>query len=124
MEIVTLILEYYNSGKYGIDCKNVRGRTQLLRAFWNDALELAKFLIKNGANVDTKDYDGDAPLEDACRRDSVEPVQLLIENGACVSTEAVHAACFSIVRWRFSNSCLTTVEMSMLEMAMMLHRCM
>ena len=44
-------------------------------------LELAKLLIKKGADVNSKNEWGDTPLDEAARYDSLEVAELLIKHG-------------------------------------------
>jgi len=79
-----------DSGIVDVSVKNEWGATPLLylAGGWND-LDLAKFLLDKGADLEAKCDDGNTPLHLACGdySDSYEFVKLLIERGANVRAE-------------------------------------
>lgn len=64
-----------------------KGETALLQAASWGRLEIAKILIKHGANVNAKAAWGAVPLHDAARMGNVEVARLLLEHGADVNAK-------------------------------------
>ena len=56
--------------------------TPLMKASWDGELEIAKFLLDSGADVNAVDEGNASALFSALNRDHVEVVQLLIDRGA------------------------------------------
>ena len=65
--------------------------TPLQVAVWHNNLEIAKFLISKGADVNAKDGNGFSPIHSAAQNPKNEEILLLlIKNGADVNTENVY----------------------------------
>lgn len=68
-----------------VNAKDANGNTPLLRAIWNKQLEVAKLLIRKGANINIRHRskkNGSTPLYSAVQSGSPKMVSLLIKNGA------------------------------------------
>jgi len=63
--------------------------TPLMKAAWDGRLEIARFLIEKGANVNFANRDGETSLHQAIGREQVELVKLLLEKGARTNTADV-----------------------------------
>ncbi|KAK3736364.1 hypothetical protein RRG08_012911 [Elysia crispata] len=61
--------------------------TPLHRASYNDHLEMAEFLLANGAEVNARTLDGWQPLHSAARWNSVATAQALIDAGADINSQ-------------------------------------
>eukprot|EP00741_Cyanophora_paradoxa_P005605 tig00000912_g5433.t1 len=74
------------AGGADIRGRDASGHTALHWACLNDHVELAKFLIENGAEVDprSEDAEGQTPLHWACIKGHIGCVRLLVEAGADV----------------------------------------
>ena len=77
-----------------INAKDDKSVTPLHVAVENDNVEMVKFLIEHGANVNHQDYHGNTPLIAAtkekfsiCKLRAKEVVRLLAENGANVTLQ-------------------------------------
>ncbi|NOU16601.1 MAG: ankyrin repeat domain-containing protein [Bacteroidales bacterium] len=71
--------------KYGVNAYYQDLGSALSIACMTENWEVAKYCIKNGADVNLPDSEGDTPLHDACLHDNLEIVKLLIEHGAEVN---------------------------------------
>lgn len=75
-----------------VDAPEDGGRTPLRYAAWGSwkhnqaSLEVARVLIKNGADVNSRADNGFTPLHEAAMRGSKEITELLLEHGAEAST--------------------------------------
>ncbi len=63
--------------------------TPLMKACWDGEMDIAKYLLDQGANVNAADDQGATPLSNAVSRDRPEFVQLLIDHGAKVNIKDV-----------------------------------
>ncbi len=63
--------------------------TPLMKACWDGEMDIAKYLIDQGANVNAADDQGATSLSNAVNRDRPEFVQLLIDHGAKVNIKDV-----------------------------------
>ena len=72
---------------------NVRGwdNTALHKAAGGGHIEVVRFLVENGADVNARDKGDDTALHDAAFEGHIEVVRFLLENGADV-TGALHEA--------------------------------
>jgi ankyrin repeat protein len=59
--------------------------TPLMKACWDGEMDIAKYLLDQGADVNAADDQGATPLSNAVSRDRPEFVQLLIDHGAKVN---------------------------------------
>lgn len=59
--------------------------TPLMKAAWDGQIEIAKYLIDSGADVNAVDDQQETPLFSAIKRERVEITQLLIDRGAKVN---------------------------------------
>lgn len=78
-EVMALVAEG-NSPDTPIEYANVW--TPLMKASWDGTLEIARFLIAKGADVNYANADGETPLHQAIGRGQTELVKLLLEKGA------------------------------------------
>ncbi|KAK7093373.1 ankyrin repeat domain-containing protein 49-like [Littorina saxatilis] len=75
------------------------GYTPLHRAAYGDHLEMAEYLLSNGANLLARTEDGWQPLHSACRWNCARVAELLLHNGAEINSQsnggltALHLAC-------------------------------
>ena len=67
-----------------------RRTTTLHNAAWRGDLELVRFLVENGADIDAKDVDGETPLHWAARQGHLAVVQYLVEQRADVNATNDH----------------------------------
>jgi len=85
-EVSTTLAEFLLSKGANVDETNtsgpVAGYTCLMIAARNKKPELAKFLIKNGANVNAKAKDGTTPLSMAMKENDAAMIKLLKDFGA------------------------------------------
>ena len=78
----------YKDYKFDLNkIKDSEGKTPLSNACYNDNIEVAKFLIEHGADVNSKDRDWYTPLYWACYKENIELVKLLLEQGADVDSK-------------------------------------
>lgn len=75
MEIVEILYE----NKW-LDDRDVYGNTPLIYAAWSDHIDVAKWLLKQGANINAVNVHGDSALFMALRTKHPEMAQVLIEN--------------------------------------------
>lgn len=75
------IIEYLASKGAKLDVVNTNG-LNLLNMITRDNVEIAKFLVENGADVNNKDNIGTTPLMSAAQNDLTNIVKYLIEQGA------------------------------------------
>jgi len=61
------------------------GKTPLMFCIQNRQIDLMRFLIRNGADINSKARNGNTALITATRMNKLEDVRLLVENGADVS---------------------------------------
>ena len=74
-----------------VNAKDKGGLTPLHSATLRNAVEIAEFLLNNGADVNAKNYyDGLTPLHIAVMRNAVEGVEFLLNNGADVNAKNYH----------------------------------
>ena len=71
-----------NGANVNAIAKNATGFTALTGAVANNHVEIAKILVKRGANVNHRYEGGVSPLMEACLNGNLEPVNFLLENGA------------------------------------------
>jgi len=76
---VDKVKEYLNTSQFTANSKDANGYTPLHAAAEYAHLELLKYLVDNGGDVNVADNDGDTPLH-ACERPVV--AEMLIELGA------------------------------------------
>ncbi len=62
--------------------------TPLMKASWDGELEIARFLIDSGADVNAVDDTAETPLFSAVKRDRVDIVQLLVDRSAKVNVKS------------------------------------
>ena len=81
-----------------------RGSTPLLLATYYGHLEVAKFILENGAEVDAKDSSGNTALMGVCFKGYKEIAEVLVRSGANVNhvnsmgaTSLIYAATFNQV---------------------------
>ncbi len=75
--------------------------------------EQAKFLIKNGADINAKDWDWNTLLHKAIEENNIKIVQFLIENGADINVENS----FDQTPWQIANDYGNQEIMEILEKA-------
>ncbi|HEY7161356.1 MAG TPA: ankyrin repeat domain-containing protein [Acidobacteriota bacterium] len=63
--------------------------TPLMKACWDGEMDIAKYLIDKGANVNAADDQGATPISNAVTRDRAEFVQMLIDHGAKVNIKDI-----------------------------------
>jgi ankyrin repeat protein len=71
-----------NGANVNAIAKNATGFTALTGAVANNHVEIAKILVKRGANVNHRYEGGVSPLMEACLNGNLELVNFLLENGA------------------------------------------
>lgn len=95
------VIQYLN--KVGIDTKDPEGRTSLLNAAFYNNLDLADWLLNNGANIDSQDINGYSALHFACQEGHYDMVKLLIDKGAninIIDENGNTPAWVAIMHWR------------------------
>ena len=76
-------VEYLHSiVKIDINIKNMKNQTLLHMASKYGNLDIAKYLISNGTNIEEKDVNGETALHLACRYNHLQIVEYLISQGA------------------------------------------
>ena len=76
--------------KVDVNCKNkISQETALHKASENGHLEVVKYLVSNGANVNVKDKHDLTPIHDGARWGFLEVVKFLSQNGADLDSKAV-----------------------------------
>ena len=79
---------------------NTEGNTLLHLACYENNVEIVRFLLKNGADINKEDKNGFTPLYLACYENNVEIVRLLLEKDADINKEdkdgntPLHVACY------------------------------
>lgn len=63
--------------------------TPLMKACWDGEMDIAKYLLDQGANVNAADDQGATPISNAISRDRPEFVQLLVDHGAKVNIKDI-----------------------------------
>src|SRR6185503_14044294 len=63
--------------------------TPLMKSCWDGEMDIAKYLIDQGANVNAADDQGATPISNAVTRDRAEFIQMLIDHGAKVNIKDV-----------------------------------
>jgi ankyrin repeat protein len=76
--------------KHGVDVTDGDGRTALINATAHDNLEIIKWAITKGADVNFQDRIGYSALHFAAQNGSFDLAKILIENGANVNIQDVH----------------------------------
>ena len=69
-----------------INMKGRDGRTLLIHTALYNRLEIAKWLLKNGALVDEKDMQGFSALHGAVLSNNFEMIECLLEHGASIDS--------------------------------------
>lgn len=80
------IIQYYIQ-RDGIDIQDESGRTPLHYATRNGHLEVVKFLIQQGADVNVKDFGELVPLQEAVKGGYFDITKFLIQHGADVKSK-------------------------------------
>jgi hypothetical protein len=70
-----------------INIKNAYGVTPLIMAVSRSYEDIAKFLIKNGADVNAKDNEGSSTLLHSCFVDDSKIAELLVRSGADINVQ-------------------------------------
>ena len=90
-----------------IDYSDDSGNTPLITAIWSNNIELVKYLVDRGANVDLQDYEGDTPLIMAVWSDHwAELVPYLIDKGADKNKTDRHGSTPLIIAVEIRNKTL------------------
>jgi ankyrin repeat protein len=63
--------------------------TPLMKACWDGELEIAKYLLDQGANINAADDQGATPLSNAISREHSEIVQFLVDRGVKVNIKDI-----------------------------------
>ena len=69
-----------------INSKNSKGHSPLMLAIYNNNLEIAEYLITQGADVNSEDFNGNTILMGAAFKGNTLALELLIQNGARISS--------------------------------------
>ena len=86
MNCTDIIVAFVTHGMKVNEIKDEQGRSLLHNAISYNNIELVKWLLTKGADVNSRDEQGYSPLHDAMTG-NVEIVKLLIENGAEVNSK-------------------------------------
>ena len=73
----------------------------------SDSLEIVKYLIKYGANVNAKDNEGDTPLSLHIKKNHIEEALYLIEHGANTNEDYNHNTYLYLA---FEYKCMSVVD--------------
>ena len=79
---MSILLKYLNKVTEINDVDISTGLTPLLYAINNSRIEIVKFLIENGADIEAEDTEGKTSLILSVENDDIEKVKYLVENGA------------------------------------------
>lgn len=88
LDAVKTLVEEGNTPDTPIDYGGNR-LTPLMKAAWEGELEIARYLIDKGADVNYSNQDKETPLHQAIGREQVDLVRFLIEKGAKVNVADV-----------------------------------
>ena len=69
-----------------INSKNAKGHSPLMLAIYNSNLDIAHYLISQGADVNAEDFNRNTILMGAAFKGNIEAIELLIKNGARISS--------------------------------------
>ena len=88
LKIMKLLIQYGAN----LDKQSTQGHTALLMALFEGQFEMAKVLIKNGANVNfiNINSDGQSPLHLAATKNDPSLTKMLIDHGAEINTKSIH----------------------------------
>ncbi|MBQ3565300.1 MAG: ankyrin repeat domain-containing protein [Alphaproteobacteria bacterium] len=98
VEMVRLLLDFLNineKGNYEFDC------TALYQAIYYGSLDVVRFLMEHGANVNIRDSHGTFPIIKAAERGYIGIIELLLEHGADINSQdgnkqtALHRAAYN-----------------------------
>ncbi|MDR2547992.1 MAG: ankyrin repeat domain-containing protein, partial [Rickettsiales bacterium] len=87
LEVIEQLIRNLADSKTNLDAHNRDGRTPLHVAIWKGNAEVAKLLVKYGANVNDNYERNRTPLHIAIGRKQLEIARLLIKNGANVNAK-------------------------------------
>lgn len=87
LEVIEQLIRNLADSKTNLDAHNRDGRTPLYVAIWKGNAEVAKLLVKYGANVNDNYERNRTPLHIAIGRKQLEIARLLIKNGASVNAK-------------------------------------
>ena len=93
--------------KNALDYPDDYGNTPLMTAIWSEHVELVKYLVDRGANINLSDSEGDTPLLMAVWTDhSVELVKYLVEHGADINEKDMYGSTPLIIAVEIRNKAL------------------
>jgi hypothetical protein len=72
-----------------INLQDFTGQTTLMKAAWDNNLEIVKLLLERGANVNLQRSSGETALMDAVVKNNIEIIKLLIEHGADINIKDI-----------------------------------
>ncbi|EAY02659.1 hypothetical protein TVAG_253100 [Trichomonas vaginalis G3] len=94
------VISYYNTRAAiffilngdDINLKSQKDEYPLIKSIFTNQIELSRYLISHGANVNIKDFSGQSALHYAVRSPiySKDAIQVLIENGADINSQNSH----------------------------------
>ncbi|CAG8538725.1 962_t:CDS:2 [Paraglomus occultum] len=105
LEIVKLFVSVFPDS---VDMANKKGQTALILACKEGHIEIIKFLLGNGANINQTDHDGNTALHYAAAWDRFQVVKFLIESG--IHYNVKNAAGWTALDYSFSRELETFLQ--------------
>ena len=79
MKNLEVIQELMKRSELNVNTRGLKGKTPLHIVATTDDHEIARFLLRHGADVHLKDTSGSTPLHIACEHGSVKVIELIFE---------------------------------------------
>ena len=97
----------------GVELKGHFGRSVLFAALDADALEMVRYLVEKGADVNTRNTNGETVLHAAVDADAFRTVKYLVEQGADITLKnkiSVHSLGIYILKMAVKNNSVALVN--------------